>query len=250
MTRMLGEAGTFAVLLVINSIGFGQALYALDASDPEGGILHPTRVLLETFAKSIIGVVDFNLTASHFGQPFGQILFYIASFVSRLLLATILTALFSTAYATVQKSSNMIFASYFSEKVIGLIKNPDQHVYFPPLNLLEVFIIGPLEFILPRKLYSKLNVWLQYLLFSVPMALVALYEIKVDFKDRRINALKDRPEVRDNIEAVDQRSRGSVEDPEIAGDEENKHLKISRIKFEDLVRKLPDVQVSSETLSL
>lgn len=37
------------------------------------------------------------------------------------------------------------YLTYFAGKVVGMIRAPDEYIYPPPFNIIEIFLIAPFE---------------------------------------------------------------------------------------------------------
>lgn len=254
---MLRETGIFLVLLVLVGIGFGQALFSLDAADGNR-VENSLGVVVDTLLSGILGGgMAFDATDEAFGKPFGKILLYVYSFLQILLLSNILVALLNQAYQDVVDDSSDIFSAYFASKVIGLIRAPDQYVYPAPFNLVEAFFIAPLEYVLPRKTYQRLNHVVQALLFSGPLFVIALYESRIDAKILRslnlemLGAYDDAPQ---SIAAAIGQGEYTVEDPDspeapssgLNDGGQSQALVISKVPFKKLTASFPDIKGGTE----
>ena len=66
------------------------------------------------------------------------------------------------------------YSAFFAGKVIGMIRAPDDYLYPPPFNIIEIFLVAPLEyvtclilsiihlttcgrFVITRKAYAKVS---------------------------------------------------------------------------------------------
>ncbi|CAO1628586.1 unnamed protein product [Parajaminaea phylloscopi] len=178
LVRMLQETGIFLVLLVLVGIGFAQALFSLDAADG-GRTENAGHAVLQTLLSGLLGGGQSTDIVEDFGRPFSEILIYTYSLIQSMFLLNILVALLNNAYADICADADDVFAAYFATKCVGLIRAPDQFVYPAPLNLLEAFVIAPLEFVLPRRAYATLNRVVQTILFVVPLTAIAVFESRV-----------------------------------------------------------------------
>lgn len=133
--------------------------------------------------------------------------------------------------------------------------HPQQYVYLAPFNLVEAFLIAPLEPVLPRKAYARLNQVVQSVLFCVPLVFIALYETYMESqktKGLRLEMLDNMPEERQRRRVQVTGIENGVLDPEVpsrqtSGDEEGEEdLVISRVKFETLSKRLPVVKGQEE----
>ena len=233
IVRMMKESATFFTLLLLVMVGFFHAFYALDAAD-ESRVDNAVTKIVDTLTQTLLGGADFDLTNDQaFSYPYGHILYLAYCFVTAVILLNILIAFFGTAYSEVVESAHDVYCGFFSEKVISMVRAPDQYVYVPPFNLIEAFLIVPLEFVLPHDSYASLNYWIQSTLFSLPLFGIAFYESRLAHKTGAI-ALQGAPSDLDEARASG--LAGTLEDPEVPEDELSSGLKISRTKFEDIIK--------------
>ncbi len=68
---MLKETASFFVLLIVTSIGFGQALYALDTADGRQ-VENVLGKLTDSLIRSILGDSDFDLVSEVRGRLAGS----------------------------------------------------------------------------------------------------------------------------------------------------------------------------------
>lgn len=253
LVRMLQETGIFLVLLVLIGVGFAQALFSLDAADG-GRTENAGHLVLSTLLSGLLGGgMSFDLI-SEFGQPFSEILLYSYSLVAILFLTNILVALLNNAYTDVCDDADDVFAAYFATKCIGLIRAPDQYVYPAPLNLLEIFLIAPLEWVLSRRAYQGLNKVVQTVLFVLPLTAIAVYESRV--YERVFASGSIRLEMLGELGSAEQDSEAqamaaairsqSTEDPSSSGEVGGQDLVISRVAFKQLVATFPTIKGGSE----
>lgn len=196
-----------------------------------------------------------------------------------LILANILVAFFGEAYNQVTENADDMFKSYFAEsefslpekrrencrlnciltylfhtsclfyfaETISLSRAPDEFVYISPFNLIEGILIAPLEYVVPRSYYVKLNRAVQYTIFFIPLFIIACYEsyeVKAGaaWKMKNFDGL---PEEFDREQAIrDGDGEDSIENPKVPKEEGNKG-EISKCSWKDLVAKLPNIEVSS-----
>lgn len=102
----------------------------------------------------------------------------------------------------------------------------DQYVFVPPFNLVEVFVLLPLEFVLSKKRYQTLNDLVLSILYAPYLTMIALYESKLHKK---------------RIKAAD----GDFEDDELEDDEEGDDTR----KWAEICRKeLPSAETDMDIL--
>ena len=192
--QMLKESILFFVLLIVIIIGFVQAFLAMDSSD---GTSDQTLPILENLLVGILGDTDFSIF-ENFAYPYTSLLYYLYRFILSLLLINILIAIFSTSYSKIVENSNAEFLALNLEKTLRFIRMPDDTVYIPPLNLIEL-LLQPVSFYI-RKVYKKdsakklkkfHNFFLQ-ILFAPALFIIAINECK-DAKRAFYNKMKGKP---------------------------------------------------------
>ncbi|CAD6933994.1 unnamed protein product [Tilletia controversa] len=245
--RMLSESAAFFILLILVGFGAAQALWGLNAVDPhpidDAGIR-----LVELVLQGVLGAMSFGTISNGFSGAFGKTIAYVYYFILILILRSILVALFGTAFASVQKNANDIYMTFFAGRVIDSIGVPDRHVFVAPFNLIEIFVAGPLSLVLPRKAYNKLVFTLQYIIFFLPLVMIAMYESQVDRRAVRAQRkVISEPIAGDDREhAVQLGEQGTVEDPAVPEDAPSSELQISRVPFSELIKAFVPAQTSEK----
>jgi hypothetical protein len=101
--------------------------------------------------------------------------------VSRLLivvLLNILIALFNQAYSVVTDNAVDEFLAVFSNKTLEYIRAPDENPFTPPLNLIEIFFLIPLQPFLSMDGYQRINKIVMFGIYAPFLTIIALYESK------------------------------------------------------------------------
>ncbi|KAF8499987.1 calcium activated cation channel [Gautieria morchelliformis] len=232
--RMLQESTIFFALLALLFAGFFQAMVALDASDGE---TERGSLILNTLVQAMLQSPDFEKSGTN---TFGLILYYFWNFSNTVILLNILVSLFASAYQDVVDDAEAQYLAFFAGKTIAMIRAPDQYVYPPPFNLIEIFFVAPFEFILSRKNYAKLNGYIMLVLFSAPLTVLSICEALMGTKSTYIrNWFGD--------SGLGDEDTPEAQDPEV--DHED-GLKISKYKFKDLIKDFPNTLDSSDTTIL
>lgn len=93
-------------------------------------------------------------------------------------LLNILIALYNQAYTDITENAIDEYLALFAHKTLQFVRAPDENVFLPPFNLIEIFgLIVPFEWWLPRARYARLNDYVMAALYSPFMALIACYEV-------------------------------------------------------------------------
>jgi len=87
-------------------------------------------------------------------------------------------ALFNQAYSVVTDNAVDEFLALFAHKTLNFIRAPDENTFCPPLNLIEIFLIIPLEPFLKKTTYQRINEWVLKVIYSPALAIIAFYESK------------------------------------------------------------------------
>jgi hypothetical protein len=90
----------------------------------------------------------------------------------------ILVALFNQAYSVVTDNAVDEFLALFSHKTLNFIRAPDENTFCPPLNLIEVFLLIPLEPFLKKAQYQYINEIVMKIVYSPVLVMIAFYESK------------------------------------------------------------------------
>lgn len=169
--RMLKESLIFFALLSAVLIGFLQAFVGLDLNDES---LTATSFIFKQLTNAILGSPDFGDDWDRFAPPWGLVLYYIYSLVVIVILLNVLIALFGSAYAQVTDDSVEQYLALFAHKTVQSVRAPDENVYIAPLNLIEIFLVAPLEPFITKKHYKTYNTYVMTVIYS-PMLLVTAW---------------------------------------------------------------------------
>jgi hypothetical protein len=84
------------------------------------------------------------------------------------------------------------FLALFSNKTLEYIRAPDENTFCPPLNLIEICFLIPLQPFLTKSTYHRLNEIVLTIIYSPILFVIALFESKcsryLDVVDCRIQA--------------------------------------------------------------
>lgn len=169
---MMKESLIFFALLAVIVVGFLQAFIGLDyADDMEAG---DTVFIIQSMANAIMQSPDFS-GFEKFQHPFGLILYYCFTFIVMVVLLNILIALYNSAYEDIYDNANDEFLALLAQKTMQFVRAPDENVYIPPFNLIEIFLLAiPLEWWMSKKRYERVNDIVMAIIYS-PILLVAAY---------------------------------------------------------------------------
>ncbi len=92
-------------------------------------------------------------------------------------LLNILIALYNSAYQDITDNAIDEYMALFGQKTMQFVRAPDENVFIPPLNLVEVFfLIIPFEWWMSREAYAKLNDFVMALVYSPLLLVTAWFE--------------------------------------------------------------------------
>jgi len=169
---MMKESILFFVLLLVVILGFLQGLLGLDALD---GKSESTKHILISLVKTVIGGSSFADVAK-LVPPYALILYYVYSFLLSVILMNILIALYSTSYASIVANANDEYFALVAQKTLRYIRAPDQDLYVPPFNLVELLLL-PLKWVTERHLFKRLNHLVMLVIYSPLLCYIAYYEL-------------------------------------------------------------------------
>ncbi|GAA5878176.1 hypothetical protein JCM8547_008364 [Rhodosporidiobolus lusitaniae] len=247
--RMLKESAIFFVLLSLLAMGFGQALTGLDVADEKRDSTH---AVLNSLLQALLGSPNFDFyDTGASSYPFGLVLYYAWSIATLVILLNVLVALFSTSYSECVDESEPTFLSFFAGKTIASVRAPDEFVYPAPFNLIELPIL-PLEFLLSKPAYARLNHSLMSLLFFFPISIIALWETHIDpLRSRDLEELlQERDDYQEPEEDPEPYRTRQGEEGEFGQGGEPEGMEISKVSFGELKKKLPDLSASTEGKTL
>ncbi|RPB01239.1 hypothetical protein L873DRAFT_1677882 [Choiromyces venosus 120613-1] len=189
---MMMESLIFFALLVVIIIGFLQGFVGLDNADNKRDT---SFFILESMTKALLGSPEFD-GFDNFAHPFGIILYYLFTFVVMVILLNILIALYNQAYTDITENAVDEYLALFANKTLQFVRAPDENVFLPPFNLIEIFfLIIPFEWWVEKRKYQKLNDYVMIVLYSPFMPLIAFLESR---EARRISRNRARGEQDDD----------------------------------------------------
>lgn len=205
---MMMESLIFFALLAVVILGFMQGFIGLDAADT---VREDTFFVLSAMAKAILGSPEFD-GFEDFGHPFGLILYYIFTFIVMVILLNILIALYGQAYSDITENAIDEYLALFAHKTLNFVRAPDENVFLPPFNLVEMFgLVLPFEWWLSDEHYAKLNDWVMFVLYSPFMLVIAWIESS---EARMIAANRARGEADDDRTEEWEELVGEIDDEE------------------------------------
>lgn len=73
----------------------------------------------------------------------------------------------------------------FARKTLQFVRAPDENVFVPPFNLVEVFLLVPFELVLSKQRYQRLNNFVLGVLYAPYLTCIAFYEAKLHKKQAK-----------------------------------------------------------------
>ncbi|KAI3407165.2 YVC1 [Candida oxycetoniae] len=169
---MMKESVLFFVLLVVVVVGFSQGFIGLDASD---GKNEATKKILVSLMKVVIGTSSFD-EMGKLVPPYASILYYCYSFLIMVILMNILIALYSTSYAAVVENATNEYFALVSQKTLRYIRAPDENIYVPPFNLLEI-LMTPFSWVMSSEIYKDMNYYVMLIIYSPLLLYITTEEL-------------------------------------------------------------------------
>lgn len=110
-------------------------------------------------------------------------------------LLNVLIALYNSAYEDITDNATDEYLALFAQKTLQFVRAPDENVFIPPFNLIEIFLlILPFEWWMSEATYEKLNDTVMAFLYS-PLLVITAYletrEAQVVRSNRRRNEADD-----------------------------------------------------------
>ncbi|CCH58997.1 hypothetical protein TBLA_0B01540 [Henningerozyma blattae CBS 6284] len=200
LKHMMKESLIFFVLLGLIMIGFLQGFLGLDSADGKREI---TTSILSNLIITVLGSGSFDETFDNFAPPYAGILYYGYCFIVTTILLNILIALYSNAYQKVSDNSDDEYMALMSQKILRFIRAPDENVFVPPLNLIELFISKPVMKILmvPDQWYKNLTNFIMVIIYSPFLFYISIKEIKIA-KRVQYNRIKKLPDDANEIDVA------------------------------------------------
>ncbi|ODV85541.1 hypothetical protein CANARDRAFT_28324 [[Candida] arabinofermentans NRRL YB-2248] len=174
--KMMKESFIFFFLLGIIMIGFLQAFLGLDQADGKRDL---TTFVMTTMVQTVLSGPDFS-AVERFAYPYGIVLYYAFTFIVLLVLLNILIALYSQAYADVVENSTDEYLAQYSSKILKYVRAPDDKIFCPPLNLIEiVFLDIPLKWFLDKRTFDNICDKVMTVIYTPALLFIASYEVKI-----------------------------------------------------------------------
>lgn len=231
------KSGIFFALLSVLGIGFLQGLYALDAAD---GSSENASVVVHVLVQGLLQSPNYERFSA---SPVGLVLFYFWNITTAIILLNVLISLFSSAYSDVVEDAEAEYMTFYAGKTVAMIRAPDSYVYPAPFNLVEFFFVAPFEiFALKPESYAKLNRVVMNVVFIVPLTIIALYETLSSNQSWMVNWLR----ASSDVDTQDP----FILNPVVDGSDAEQGLEITKVTFDELVKRFPDITQSSEATIL
>lgn len=204
---MMKESVIFFALLVVILVGFLQSFIGLDIA--EDHVLGDIGFIVQAMANAVMQSPDFE-GFEQFGHPFGIILYYCFTFIVMVVLLNILIALYNSAYEDIYENADDEYLALFAQKTMQFVRAPDENVFIPPLNMVEIFLLAlPFEWWMSKRLYGQLNDCVMAVLYSPLLLMAAVFETR---QAREIQTNRLRGDADDDIvEEWEQLGLGGVE---------------------------------------
>lgn len=175
-SRMMKESLLFYVTLLVILAGFTQGFIGLDVLD---GRWDQTGLVLDGMVRTIIGGMQYGMFTPLL-PPYLGILYYIYAFVVAVVLLKILVALFNQLYRELQLNANHEYLALLTQKTLRYIRAPDDHVFVPPLNLVEIaLVLVPFLWWADHRLVTSITHAVMQAVYAPYLAYIAWHEAGV-----------------------------------------------------------------------
>ena len=102
-------------------------------------------------------------------------------------LLNILIALYNSAYEETTSNATDEYLALFALKCLQFVRAPDDNVFIPPFNLIEIFcLIIPFEWWMAKETYAKLNDFVMAIIYAPLLIITATLETN-DARKVRVN---------------------------------------------------------------
>lgn len=191
---MMKESIIFFALLGVIIVGFLQAFIGLDYADDR--VAEDILFIIQSMANSVMQAPDFS-GFERFQPPFGLILYYCFTFVVmvrrpfsssassrwltpvQVVLLNILIALYNSAYEDIYDNANDEYLAMFAQKTMTFVRAPDENVFIPPFNLIEIFVLAlGLEWWMSKKTYERINDVVMGAIYFPLLVISAYFEMR------------------------------------------------------------------------
>ncbi|ROT41923.1 hypothetical protein SODALDRAFT_318721 [Sodiomyces alkalinus F11] len=173
---MMKESLIFFALLAVVIVGFLQAFIGLDIVDDMA--VDEYGVIIKAMANAVMQSPEFD-TFGRFSPPFGTLLYYFFTFIVMVILLNVLIALYNSAYEDIYQNADAEFLALFAHKTLQFVRAPDENVYIPPFNLVEIVLIALFGWWMPAGRFEQLNDAVMSCCYAPVMVAAAAYESNV-----------------------------------------------------------------------
>ena len=108
--------------------------------------------------------------------PYASVLYYFYQFMLTVILMNILIALYSTAYAAIVENATDEYFALVAHKTLRYIRAPDQNLYVPPFNLIEL-LITPIGWFVSTSTWKNINYYVMLVIYSPLLAYITSDEL-------------------------------------------------------------------------
>lgn len=200
---MMRESLIFFLLLIVVSVGFLQAFIGLNQAEGNNSV---SSFIVTNMVKTVLTSPELD-GFDDYAPPFGAILYYLYAFIVMTILLNILIALYNSAYEDITDNAIDEYMCLFAQKTMRFVRAPDENVFIPPFNLIEIFLLSlPFEWWMDRQLYERINHYVMGTIYSPLLLLTALYETyeakRIKWNTRRNREIDDTVEEWEQLEDI------------------------------------------------
>lgn len=98
--------------------------------------------------------------------------------IFQIILLNILIALYNSAYEDIYGNADDEYLALLAQKTMQFVRAPDENVYIPPLNLIEIVLVILCEWWMPKKTYEAMNDVVMGVIYSPLLLCAAFFETR------------------------------------------------------------------------
>lgn len=117
----------------------------------------------------------------------------------------ILIALYNSAYEDIYDNANDEYLALFAQKTMQFVRAPDENVYIPPFNLIEMIVIC-LFWWMEKSKFEKMSDVIMGILYSPVLVVAAIFETRsaADIRSNRARGEEDDDTIEEWEQMMDQ----------------------------------------------
>jgi len=124
---------------------------------------------------------------------------------AQVVLLNILIALYNSAYEDIYENANDEYLALFAQKTMQFVRAPDENVYIPPFNLIEIVVIG-LFWWMEKSKFERMSDFIMGILYSPVLVAAAVFETRsaAEIRSNRARGEEDDDTIEEWEQMIDQ----------------------------------------------